>query len=224
MFPDKYKNKYRIPTNRLFGRDYGANGCYYITICTKNRMHYFGEIVLGTLQPPPLDVATTIVETDNYPSLQRHCATSLPCHCATPLPCNATLHSTQIGEIAEKYWIDISNHFPFVVLDKFIIMPNHVHGILFFAKNGKQNWEQNEFGKQSQNLGSVIRAFKSSLKRYANENNIIFAWQDRYYDSIIRTEKELNRVRKYINDNPANWKEDSTMMQCHKNAFRSYLA
>jgi len=197
--PDKYKNKYRIPTIRLFGRDYGANGCYYITICTKNRMHYFGEIVRNVTD-------ITAVDADSAP----HSHVSQP---------YTKLYSTQIGKIAEKYWMDIPNHFPFVVLDKFVIMPNHMHGILFFAKNGKKNWEQNEFGKQSQNMGSVIRAFKSSLKRYANENNIKFAWQERYYDSIIRTEKDLNRVRIYINDNPANWKEDLTMRQCHRNIF-----
>ena len=92
MSKDKYKNKYRIPSNRLQGYDYGANGCYYVTICTKNRMHYFGEIVDDEMKLSP------------------------------------------IGDIAEKFWIDIPNHFPFVILDEFVVMPNHIHGILFFNK------------------------------------------------------------------------------------------
>ena len=172
---DKFKNKYRIPSNRLQGYDYGSNGCYSVTICTKNRIHYFGEIV-------------NVVKTDNYPSLR----------------------TTEIRKIAEKFWLEIPNHFPFVILDQFVIMPNHIHGILFINKTDYASWQSNKFGCQSQNLGSVIRGFKSSLKRYANENNIDFAWQERFYDNIIRDDKGLNEVRKYIFDNPQNWNDDES--------------
>ena len=170
---DKYKNKYRIPTNRLRGYDYSTNGCYFVTICTKNREHYFGEIVIET----------------NIESPQH------------------TLQPTQIGEIAGKFWSDIPNHFPFVVLDQFMVMPNHIHGILLFNKTAI-SWQANKFGSQSQNLGSVIRGFKSSLKRYADENNIIFAWQERFYDNIIHDNNSLDRVREYISKNPQNWNGD----------------
>ena len=176
---DKYQNKYRIPTNRLQGYDYGANGCYFVTICTKNREHYFGDIVDKT------NITGNAAETDNYPSLR----------------------GTEIGKIAEKYWLDIPNHFPFVILDQFAIMPNHIHGILIFNKPDV-SWQPNKFGRQSQNLGSVIRGFKSSLKRYANENNIDFAWQERFYDRIIRDANEFDNVRAYIFNNPANWKDN----------------
>ena len=177
---DKYQNKYRIPTNRLQGYDYGANGCYYVTICTKNRNHYFGEI--------------GHVETDNYPSLRK--TDNYP-----------SLRKTEIAEIAEKYWLEIPNHFPFVILDEYVIMPNHIHGILIFNKPDVSQ-QFNKFGSQSQNLGSVIRGFKSSLKRYANEKNIDFAWQDRFYDRIIRNQDGLDNIRAYIFNNPANWEND----------------
>jgi hypothetical protein len=55
-------------------------------------------------------------------------------------------------------------------------MPNHIHGILFFNRPDIKDWTPNQFGVQSQNLGSVIRAFKSTTKRYANQNNIKFEW------------------------------------------------
>jgi REP element-mobilizing transposase RayT len=184
---DKYQNKYRIPTNRLQGYDYGANGCYFVTICTKNRIHYFGEIVnktnVKTDNYPSIETGN--VETDNYPSLR----------------------ATEIGKIAEKFWLEIPNHFPFVDLDQYVIMPNHIHGILIFNKS-VESWQPNKFGRQSQNLGSVIRGFKSSLKRYANENNIDFAWQERFHDRIIRDIKGLDNVRTYIFNNPANWNDD----------------
>jgi hypothetical protein len=50
MSDDKFQNKYRIPSNRLQGYDYGANGYYYVTICTKNRVHYFGEIETNNIE------------------------------------------------------------------------------------------------------------------------------------------------------------------------------
>ena len=171
MMSDKFQNKYRIPTNRLRGYDYGSNGFYFVTICTKHRNHYFGEIP---------------VETGNCPSLQ----------------------PTIIGQTAIKYWTEIPKHYPFVELDEFVAMPNHIHGILFFDRPEKTHWQPNQFGGQSQNLGAVIRAFKSTTKRYANQNNIEFDWQSRYHDRIIRNEKELNAIRQYIIDNPTNWKND----------------
>jgi REP element-mobilizing transposase RayT len=61
---------------------------------------------------------------------------------------------------------------------------------------------------QSQNLGAVIRSFKSSVKRYANNNQIEFAWQPRFYDHIIRDEKSLNNIRAYIENNPIGWNQD----------------
>lgn len=169
--PDKYKNKYRIQTNRLQGFDYGSHAYYFITICTKNRKHYFGEI---TVEP-------------------HNCA---------------ALQATEMGKIAHNFWQEIPHHYPFVVLDEFVVMPNHIHGILFFNRPDKSDWTPNAFGVQSKNLGAVIRAFKSSVKRYANQNEIEFQWQSRFYDHIIRNEKEYFTIKNYIINNPQNWKED----------------
>jgi len=93
-------------------------------------------------------------------------------------------------------------------LDAFVIMPNHVHGILIFEKPNKTDWTPNKFGTQSQNLGSVLRGFKASLKRYANQNNIEFGWQSRFHDHIIRNEIELKNIRAYTRNNPMNWVRD----------------
>ena len=183
---DKYQNKYRIKSSRLQGYDYGSNGMYFITICTKNRIHYFGEIV------PPNIVNPDDVETDNYPSLRM----------------------TKIGEMACDFWSEIPKHYPFVGLDAFVIMPNHIHGILFFNNvetdnyPSPHNWSPNKFGPQSKNLGAVIRAFKSSTKRFTNLNGIEFEWQSRFHDIIIRDEQSLNNMRRYIVNNPAKWAED----------------
>ena len=76
-----------------------------------------------------------------------------------------------------------------------MLMPNHIHGILFINKQENEDWKQNNFGSQSRNIPSIIRAFKGSVKRYANAENIPFEWQEKYYDRIIRDNKELENTR-----------------------------
>jgi REP element-mobilizing transposase RayT len=105
MICDKFENKYRIPSTRLQTWDYGDNAAYFITICTKNRFHHFCEI---------------IVETPDSAVL------------AKPTTKNMVL--SEIGVMAEKYWWEIPNHFPFVKLDAFVVMPNHIHGIIMIDK------------------------------------------------------------------------------------------
>ena len=167
---DKFKDRYRVPPARLAHWDYGSNGLYYITICTKNRVNYFGEII------------------DNG---------------NTDLP--ASLKMTPIGQIAYDNWIDIPNHFQFIELDEFVLMPNHLHAIIFLNKPDKVDWETNKFGVQSQNLASAMRGYKASVKTFATINNIEFTWQLRYFDRIIRNENEYQNVRQYIFNNPTQW-------------------
>lgn len=171
----KYQNKYRNESARLSTWDYSADGAYFITICTKNKEHYFGEI----LKPDKLEFS-------------------------------------DIGHYVHKCWYDIPLHFPFVQLDEFIVMPDHFHGILFINKQnngvivGTQNFaslqeQQNKFGPQSQNLASIVRGFKIGITKYARINKTTFCWQSRYYDHIIRSDSELDRIRNYIKTNPYNF-------------------
>lgn len=111
------------------------------------------------------------------------------------------LQTTEIGDIVNEYWLQIPNHYPLVQLDSYTIMPNHLHGLLTFHNPNKTDRIPNTFGPQSKNLGAVVRAFKSSVKRYANIHNIEFHWQRNYYDKIIRTDEELYNVRNYIKNN-----------------------
>ena len=185
MSEDKYKNKYRIPSNRLQGYDYGANGCYYITICTKNRVHYFGEIVNGKMQ------------------------------------------LSEIGKIAQSEWLKTAEMRPDMnlLLDEFVVMPNHFHCIVYIGENQYNTHDckdamhcvftasslqsyKNKFGLQSKNLASIIRGFKIAVTTYARKNNINFAWQERFHDSIIRNNVGLNNVRNYIFNNPKNWNDN----------------
>ena len=84
-------------------------------------------------------------------------------------------------------------------------MPNHIHGVLFINKANKHDWQLNKFGVQSQNLASIIRGYKASVKTYATINDIKFDWQPRYYDHVIRNEKEYLNINGYIANNPEQW-------------------
>jgi len=173
----KFKNKYRVSSARLKGYDYSQVGCYFITICTKDRINWFGEIK------------------------------------------NGEMIKSKIGEIAEKCWLEIPSHFPFVGLEEFVIMPNHIHGVIIINDNNGRDAKScvsttdmteynNKFGPQSKNLSSIVRGFKIGVKNFSNQNKIDFSWQGRFYDHIIGNEKELNKIRQYIVDNPLKWELD----------------
>jgi len=180
----KYKDKYRISSARLTGWDYGSHGLYFITICTKDRVRYFGEIE---------NLNNTFAnEAGNIPEMQSI----------------ASLRATEIGKIANDRWESIPAFHPYVELDDFVIMPDHMHGILFINKPDKTNWETNKFGPQRNNLASILRGYKSSVKAYATTNNIEFLWQSRYFDRVVRNEKEYLNIKNYINRNPENWLAD----------------
>jgi REP element-mobilizing transposase RayT len=193
---DKFQDKYRIPSARAEWWDYSSNAAYFITIYTRGREHYFGEIVCETAN-------NDVVETQNFASLRNH----------------PYMNFTEIGEIACQCWKDIPLHFPFVRLDSFVVMPNHIHGIVIIDKKDQNVETQNvaslrnvepysKFGPQSKNLASIIRGYKSGVKKYATLNSVEFAWQSRFYDRIIRDEEECLHIVKYIESNPENWNTD----------------
>jgi len=175
---NKFKGKYRISSTRLPNWDYSWDGWYFVTICTKLKECFFGDIINGKMK------------------------------------------LSKIGKIAEKFWGEIPIHFSFTKLDKFIVMPNHIHGIIIIQNNvdihnvETQNFAslqnikpiyKNQFGPQSKNLSSIIRGYKAGVKKWATMNKIEFIWQPRFYEHIVRNEKSLNTIRKYIIDNPAKW-------------------
>ncbi len=114
------------------------------------------------------------------------------------------------GRVAEKCWYAIPEHFPHVGLGTFVVMPNHIHGILLINDKtvGAKNFsppqsDQNPSGT-SQTIGSVIRGFKIGVTKWMRQNTEFYnIWQRNYHEHIIRNEDELNRIRKYITDNPA---------------------
>jgi len=126
------------------------------------------------------------------------------------------------GRIAEQCWRDIPVHFPHVQLDAFVIMPNHVHGVLWIvAHDGARvgathasplrNAPIPPRGPVPQSIGAIIGQFKSAVTRQINAlRNAPGApvWQRNYYEHIIRNEQALNAIRRYIVENPLRWHLD----------------
>jgi REP element-mobilizing transposase RayT len=121
------------------------------------------------------------------------------------------------GKISEQCWNDIPKHYPNAITDEFVIMPNHIHGIIILNDNGSivgaKNFSpllQNERPRgTTQTIGSIVRGFKIGVTKWFRQNsNIYSVWQRNYYEHIIRNEIELNNIRKYILNNPLNWKTD----------------
>jgi REP element-mobilizing transposase RayT len=160
-----------------------------------------------------------------------------------------------VGQAVHREWRRLTSRFPGVGLDEFVIMPNHVHGIIVIhdhprgaagaqqepraiednfrstaprqldprnsAAESFDNPDSEQaplhlYGRQPTNvapgsLGAIVRAFKSSTAYRYNRMRLSSGsplWQRNYYEHIIRNEAELERIRRYIRDNPAQWEID----------------
>jgi REP element-mobilizing transposase RayT len=132
-----------------------------------------------------------------------------------------------IGEIIQKYWCELPTHFPFVQLDKFIVMPNHFHGILILnsckdealprlsprPKYKGAYPQMSKISPKAKSIPVIIGSFKSICTKHARKIRPDFSWQTRYHDHIIHEEKNYNRIQDYILTNVANWKKDSENLQ-----------
>lgn len=111
---------------------------------------------------------------------------------------------TILGRMANRFWEDIPEHFPFVTVDAFIVMPNHVHGLIQFDALETRG-EPNAFGSQSKNLASIIRGFKGAVQTFATLNRMPFKWQGSYHCNIVKSQKRVDIIRNYIKMNPEKW-------------------
>ncbi|MEP7291057.1 MAG: transposase [Chloroflexota bacterium] len=119
-----------------------------------------------------------------------------------------------IKQIAETCWLEIPLHFPGVGLDEWVIMPNHIHGVLILPETPptEKRISINRFAEispRAKTLSVVIRTYKGAVTSGCRRTkNLEFAWQRNYYERVVRTEKELNQIRHYILENPEDWLKD----------------
>lgn len=163
---------------QLKGYDYSESGYYFVTVCTQNRKEWFGQVQ------------------------------------------NGIMHLNEFGKFAKDCWIEIPKHFESAYVDESSIMPNHVHGVLIIERNrvGDADMRPNQGDafmhplqdKTKMLLPKIIQQYKASVTYKINHlhNNVLFQWQRSFYDHVIRHEKELSRIREYIQNNPLKWDLD----------------
>ena len=121
-----------------------------------------------------------------------------------------SLKAAPVKEAVRSAWHSLTGRFPGVLLDEFVIMPNHVHGIIIFGPTARVPPGRGA-ASSAPTLGQIVRALKSVSAIEANRildcSERPF-WQRNYYEHIIRDEDEFNRIRQYIRDNPLHWEED----------------
>ncbi len=131
----------------------------------------------------------------------------------------------EYGEIVRATWLDLPNHLPHVELDAFVVMPNHVHGIIVINDNpvgagsvGAGSEPAPTTGPTRRHgLPEIIRQFKTFSARRINQTRGTPGapvWQRNYYEHVIRTEESLHRIREYVLSNPMRWTTDRENPRC----------
>ena len=170
----KKQKQYRLP-----GYDYAQPGEYFITICTKDREHFLGEIQEGSMG------------------------------------------LSEMGNIAQIHLLEIPERFDNVVLDEWVIMPNHVHMILIIegerrnminhvptGATNKSGILNNPMELPHNTIGKMMRWYKGRVSYGCRRRGYEFAWQARFHDHIIRNRRSLENIRRYVRDNPLRWEDD----------------
>jgi len=134
--------------------------------------------------------------------------------------CKTKMVLNKIGEIVQHQWQDLPNHYNNCILHSFVVMPNHVHGIIQIDNerlidkhehgNDCSSTFQTEKDKINKHgLSEMIRSFKSFSSRRINKiADFRFQWQKSFYDHIIRNDESFYKISEYIINNPGKWAED----------------
>ena len=168
---------------RLQGYDYSSEGNYFITICTRNRECFFGNI------------EDKKFEYSSVGAIAYTFWNEIPKH----------FTQVQLGEFTI-----MPNHIHGII--KIVGSPDVVgsrHGVNLRHGANLRHANKNEFGKTIPgSVSTIIGQYKSSVTRWCNKNDFNFSWQSRFHDHIIRDDAELDRIERYIVNNVDNWADD----------------
>ena len=214
--PDKYQNKYRIPSARLPGWDYGWEGSYFVTICTKNREMFFGNISGGQMHLFETGIIAEQCWLDipihfPYVRLGRHVVMPNHVHGIITIENNGGLMPGNDVLPVETLQCNVSTQPPqprqppqpppiTTIIDETPPPPNEIPN------------EKNEFmasiSPKRGSLSTIIRSYKSAVSKQAHVVCPEFNWQERFHDHIIRDEGSFGRIEYYIVNNIAKWEAD----------------
>ena len=167
-------------STRLHCYDYSTTGAYFITICTRDRMRILSEISRENL--------TSADAVNNFQVVGEVLAPPAP-------------RLSKIGEVVEEQLLDLEERYKNILIDEYVIMPDHIHMILIIKNAGGAS--------ASPTMNDVIRAFKSLTSRICKQRfGIETIFQRSFYDHVIRDRKDYETRKKYINENPIKWYYD----------------
>ena len=174
----KFKNKYRVDTVRAKWWDYSNNGSYFVTICAKDRQHFFGEISDAKMELNEIG-QIVVREWKRIAEIRPH--------------------------IFLDEFVVMPNHFHGILIvdhgiDRRDVLPKRIY-------NGVHK-KMSEISPNNNSISTAIRFFKRQTTIHARKINPQFAWQPRFYDVIIKNEKSFHNIRRYIKMNPAKWQRD----------------
>jgi putative transposase len=191
-----YKNKYRIPSARAQWWDYGNNAAYFVTICTRDREHFFGSVSESQFIASPLgEIALSYwLEIPKHFSFARlDVQVIMPNHMHGILIIDKP--ETPVSAAAVETRLIASLPLPPATP---ITPPPQTTGGFAGNKNPMLN----------DNLARIVRWYKGRTSFEVRKIHADFAWQPRYHDHIIRSEQSYENISHYIINNPARWQED----------------
>lgn len=187
-----FKDKYKIGSMRLKYWDYTTPDYYFVTICTQDRINYFGEVLMGKNEPEMRYSEVSEIAKKywddipkRYPNVTIDTFQIMPNHIHGIVVINETCH--QEGQEIVETCLGMS-------------LPEPTIGMSSEGSNF------NAFSKPIKNsLSMIINHYKGDMKKLTNKNNLAFQWQSLFYVHIVNNEDDLNRIRDYITDNPVMW-------------------
>ena len=128
---------------------------------------------------------------------------------------NGQVILNEIGSLVEECWQKIPEQFLNLQLDEFIVMPNHLHGIIIIRDKAREaclDPAREPAGSRKKTLGAVVGSFKSSVTRRVRRSGFFRGetiWQRGYYEHVVTNQADLENIREYITNNPDRWSFDS---------------
>ena len=190
----KFQNKYRIESRRLKNWDYRNNGAYFITICTKNRKHFFGKIVNKEIVLSEIGLLANNFWAEipkHFPNVELGNFQIMPNH----------MH----GILIINNMINVEGTLHCNVSDV-----NALHCNIYTKQNNtlQCNASTVNISPKPGSISTIIRSYKSVVTKNAHLINSNFEWQPRFHDHVIRNSESFEKIQNYIENNPANWNED----------------
>jgi putative transposase len=191
---EKFRNKYRVPSARLKNWDYGTNGAYFITICTKEMQYFFGEVVDKEMDLNAVGVLAKkywIEIVKQFPYVELGNFQIMPNHMHGILIIDKSVETQFIGSNLDD---EITGE------TRLIASVQAEQPIGGFA--GENN------PMLAENISRIIRWYKGRCTFEMRKVNKNFEWHSRFHDHIIRSSESFEKIQNYIEENPSKWEED----------------